>query len=408
LRTIAAPRVSNNNQSWSPVVLLALAFALNSADRQYFYSAFPQLRVDLSLTDAQLGFSASVFTWTYAVAMPVAGYAADRISRHRLVIAALLTWSLATLGTSLSRNLPQLLFWRVAMGITEALFVPAGYALVSTIYPGTARSRAFSAFGLAQFFGLAVGGMYGGWATQHEGWRRGAQSMAALGVIYAFVLTWRLWEFDSHPIDPQKNHVPLFETLRSYRFVLLAITFSTFCSMLWLIYVWLPTFVHERYRLSLTQSGVTSSLYLQIGSALGVLAGGILGDRASNKSCTSRLDVAMAGVLCCSPFALLIFSTPSLWVLRIVTLSFGLSAGVFIANVFACLYDFTDRNNRSFATGCLNMLGGAGAGIAILLAGIFKNNGGIASLMLGSSLLADCAAIALFFFARQRGNRTLL
>jgi sugar phosphate permease len=149
LSTIAAPEIRENNQSWTPVLLLALAFMLNYADRQYFFAVFAQVRVDLALSDTLLGLTGSVFAWSYAVAMPLAGYMADRIPRHRLVIAALILWSLATLGTSVSRDLSQLIFWRGMMGLTEALFVPSAFALIATIYPIAARSRAISALGLA-------------------------------------------------------------------------------------------------------------------------------------------------------------------------------------------------------------------------------------------------------------------
>jgi MFS transporter, Spinster family, sphingosine-1-phosphate transporter len=405
LSTMMAPRDGKNNQSWGPVVWLALAFTMNYADRQFLFAAFPQVRLDLSLSNTQLGLAGSFFTWTYAAAMPLAGYMADRLPRHRLVISALLLWSLATLGTSLSQNLWQLLFWRVMMGVTEALYVPAAFGILATIYPGKTRSRAFSILDLAQFLGLTVGGIYGGWSTQEIGWRRGSQTLAAIGLVYALVLIGGFWRFDSGRPAPHGEPLSAFRALRSLPYLLLAVTFSIFCGMLWLLYVWLPTAVHETYKLSLTESGIASTLYLQIGSAVGVLMGGVLGDWAGRRSNTSRLDVALWGVLCCSPFALVIFATHSLTLLRIATLCFGLSSGLFIANVFSCLYDFTDRNNFSFAIGCLNMLGGSGAGVAILLAGIFKNTWGIATLMLWSSLLADTTAIIFLLAARRRANQ---
>ena len=405
MSTIAAPEIRENNQSWTPVLLLALAFMLNYADRQFFFAVFAQVRLDLTLSDALLGLTGSVFAWSYAVAMPVAGYMADRMPRHRLVIAALILWSLATLGTSVSRNLSQLIFWRGMMGLTEALFVPSAFALIATIYPITSRSRAISALGLAQFVGLSIGGMYGGWSAQQFGWRRGSQFLVVTGLAYSAILIWRFWGFHSASVPIPAERPSPFKAVRSLPFLLLAAVFFAFCAMLWVIYAWLPTVVHERYQLNLTQSGVTSSLCLQIGSALGVLTGGVLGDWAVTKPFTSRIEVALGGVLGCSPFALLIFSTHSLFLLQIATFCFGLSAGIFIANTFSCLYDFTDRSNLSFATGCLNMLGGAGAGAAIFLAGIFKNTRGIASLMLWTLLFADGASIALFALAQRRRKR---
>jgi MFS family permease len=225
------------------------------------------------------------------------------------------------------------------------------------------------------------------------------------GLVYSAILIWRFWGFHSPSISIPAERTSPFKAVRSLPFLLLAAVFFAFCAMLWVIYAWLPTVVHERYQLNLTQSGVTSTLSLQIGSALGVLTGGFLGDWAVTKPFTSRIEVALGGVLCCSPFALLIFSTHSLFVLQVATFCFGLSAGVFIANTFSCLYDFTDRSNFSFATGCLNMLGGAGGGVAIFLAGIFKNTWGIASLMLWTLLFADGASIALIVLARRRGKQ---
>ena len=111
---------------------------------------------------------------------------------------------------------------------------------------------------------------------------------------------------------------------------------------------------------------------------------------------------AVGGILCCSPFALPIFAAHSLLLLRIATLCFRLSSGFFIANVFSSLYDFTARNNFGFATGFLNMIGGLGAGIAILLAGILKNSWGITGLMLWSSLCTAAAAFALLFVSHRR------
>jgi predicted MFS family arabinose efflux permease len=404
LSTIAVP---SRKQSWAPVFWLAFAFMLNYADRQFFFAVFPQVRQNLSLSDTMLGLSGSVFAWSYALAMPAVGYMADRMSRYRLVIAALLLWSLAMLGTSLSSNLHELLFWRVMMGLTEALFVPSAFALVAAIYPATSRSRAISILGLAQFAGLSLGGIFGGWSAQHWGWRHGAQALVTAGIFYAGILVWRFRKghADREPIETPSSQGPSlspWKMLGSLPFVLLSLVFFAFCAVLWMVYAWLPTVVHEGFQLDLAQSGVTSTLYLQIGSAIGVLAGGALGDWAASRTFTSRLEVALMGLICCSPFAWAIFSTHSLLLLESATFCFGLTSGVFIANTFACLYDFADRNHLSFATGSLNLLGGAGAGVAILLAGVFKNTVGIATLMLATLLVTDGFSIALFWTARRR------
>ena len=74
---------------------------------------------------------------------------------------------------------------------------------------------------------------------------------------------------------------------------MLALAYFAFCGMLWMIYAWLPSFVYEGFHLTLAQSGLRSSLYVQIGSAAGVLAGGAAGDLAARQNPLYRFRVAI-------------------------------------------------------------------------------------------------------------------
>ncbi len=68
---------------------------------------------------------------------------------------------------------------------------------------------------------------------------------------------------------------------------------------------------------------------------------------------------------------------------------------LFIANLFASLCDVVRRHNFSFATGLLNMVGGLGGGVAILLAGIMNRHRGIDDLMQWSAAASVLAALCL-------------
>lgn len=387
--------VQRADRAWRIVSLLAIAFAINYVDRQFLFAVFPRLHRDLALSNIQLGLVGSVFTWTYAAAMPLAGYMADRFPRHRLIVSALLLWSLATFGTSLSMNATQLLFWRVIMGLTEALYLPAAIGMIADAHPGPTRSRALSIHSFAQFVGLTIGGFYGGWSADRIGWRNGAVTLTAVGICYAGVLIWGFWRSDSRAAQSRREPSSAPGNLLSPSYILLSLTFIALCAMLWVIYVWLPTLVHERYRLNLAESGLTSTLYLQAGSALGVLLGGVLGDWMGRRYATGRFDVALGGILCCAPFALMIFATHSLSLLKVAAVCFGLCSGFFIANVFSSVYDIVAPRAYGFSIGVLNMLGGLGAGIAILLAGMLKSGPGIAALMLWASVGTAIAALSL-------------
>jgi len=109
----------------SLVAFLWIAFALNYGDRQMVYSIFPVLKTDIGFTDAQLGLIGSIFSMSYTICMPIAGRLADVFRRDRMIIASVVLWSVATLGSSLSGSVLVFLAWRAVMGITESLYYPA-------------------------------------------------------------------------------------------------------------------------------------------------------------------------------------------------------------------------------------------------------------------------------------------
>jgi MFS family permease len=85
---------------WEMIILLWFAFFLNQGDRQVFNSVLPLIRVDLGLSDIQLGLIATVFTVFYGVLVPFAGYAGDIFSRKTIVFFSLLVFKRDTYNTA--------------------------------------------------------------------------------------------------------------------------------------------------------------------------------------------------------------------------------------------------------------------------------------------------------------------
>src|ERR1035438_1333861 len=173
---------------WATVALLWVAFALNYIDRQIIFSIFPVLRSQLGFTDAQLGLAGSAFGWIYAISMPLGGMLADRWSRSRMIVSSLILWSVATVGSGLSGSFASFLFWRAAMGLTEALYFPAAVSLIASVHSGATRSRALGIHQSAQMIGIVIGGAYGGWMADHAGWRTAFLSLGCAGIGYALFL----------------------------------------------------------------------------------------------------------------------------------------------------------------------------------------------------------------------------
>jgi|YNPMSStandDraft_1061717.scaffolds.fasta_scaffold07141_6 predicted MFS family arabinose efflux permease len=386
-----------SSRPWRVVGLLWFAFLINYVDRQVVYSIFPVLRSQLRFTEVQLGLIGSVFTWVYSVSMPLAGRLADLLPRRRMVIASLILWSLATLGTGSSGSAGVLLLWRAAMGVTEALYIPAALGLIAAVHGASTRSKALAIHATAQLAGIALGGWFGGWSAETIGWRNGFSVLAGVGLAYAVVLARALPGAPANLVESPKTPAAAWDIFRSRCYVMLAGVFFAFCAELWMLYAWLPDFIHSKFGLSLAESGFTATFYLQGGSAIGVLAGGAMADAVARRLRAGRFYTAGAGVFVSAPLAYATFASESLATMRLAALGFGAAAGLMIANVFAAAYDVITERNYGFGAGVLNFVGGLSGGASIFLTGLLKERFGVATLMAWAA--AAAAAVAALMLA---------
>lgn len=393
-------RDNAHNRHWQAVAFLFAAFALCYVDRQAAFSIFPVLQKELGFSSAQLGLVGSLFVWSYALTMPLAGRLADIFRRDRLLIASLMLWSLSTLGTALSGSVATFLGWRVMMGLTESLYFPAAMAILATLHPGPTRSRALSIHQSAQLLGIVAGGWYGGWAADQVGWRNGFAALCFVGLGYSLVLFIFFRKIPLTGTVARSVSEGSRQLLHSPLYLLLGATFFCFCGVLWIVYAWLPDLLYERFGLSLSGSGFDATLYVQVASGAGTLLGGWLADRLAARVRAARFYVVGCGVLLSMPCVYLAFRASSLEEFRLFATGFGLLSGLAIGNWFAAAYDVVRDQDYGFATGLLNMAGGVSAGIAMLAAGVYKSTLGLAGIMAWASVFAALAGIALLTGAR--------
>src|SRR5271157_4392433 len=149
--------------AWYTVAILLCAYIFSFIDRQILNLLVAPVRRDLSITDTEMslliGFSFAVF---YSVLGLPFGRLADSISRPKLIIAGMFTWSLMTGGCGLISSYGQLFLLRMGLGIGEATLSPAAYSMISDSFPPEKRSVPFSVYTMATY---VVGGfafLFGG------------------------------------------------------------------------------------------------------------------------------------------------------------------------------------------------------------------------------------------------------
>jgi predicted MFS family arabinose efflux permease len=374
------------------------AYFLNYSDRQAVFSMFPSLRADLGMSDRQLGLTGALFLWVYAVGCPAAGFLADRFSKRLLVVLSLVLWSLVTAATGLAASAIPLLALRAAMGVSESLFMPTAIALTAGAYAPALRSRAVSLLTTAQIAGTVGGSWFGGWMADRGQWRGAFFALGAVGLLYALPYVWFLRSIpDATPPEPPAGAARQgsFALLRVGTFGLLCAVFPVFVFGLWLLYGWLPVFLHDKFLLTQADAAFNATVFVQATTALGLLGGGRLADALYGRTKAARLWLMCASLMLCAPCLHALGNSASLWNTRIAAAGFGLFSGLLMGNIFPAAFDVVSAHTRALAVGILNFCGAIMSGCATLFGGELKQSLGIDRLLSVTAVAYMAAALAL-------------
>jgi len=154
------------------VGLLALAVLLNFVDRGAIGIAAPLMSKALGLSATRFGIAVSAFFWTYGLAQPFIGMAADRWSAGRVLAVSVALWATATLLTSLAASLAMLVVLRLLLGLGEAALFPATSKLIAGHVPPERRGLANAVVAAGLALGPALGTLAGGMILARYGWQR--------------------------------------------------------------------------------------------------------------------------------------------------------------------------------------------------------------------------------------------
>jgi len=160
-----------------------------------FYSivippVIPLLVTDLDITYGEAGFLLTVFFVMYLLFQLPAGIVADRVGKHRLMIAGLVGMSVGILLAGLAPTYELLLVAQAIAGIGGSTFHPAGLSIISDVEGSDTEGKAMGVFGFGGALGtmaapLAVGGL-----AAVAGWRVALVGAAVLGGAATLVATY--------------------------------------------------------------------------------------------------------------------------------------------------------------------------------------------------------------------------
>ena len=117
---------------------------------------FPFLTAQFGVGFVELGLALAVSNvFAVAAQLPV-GFLVDRIGSRRMLVLALIVTGLAFLSFAVAPSYPRLLLMMAFVGLSNSVFHPADYAILSARIAPARLGRAFSVHSFAGFIGTAV------------------------------------------------------------------------------------------------------------------------------------------------------------------------------------------------------------------------------------------------------------
>jgi len=186
---------------WKAVLLLSIGFGLVGLDRWIIAPLAPSIMHELGMSPARINVLVAILGITWGVAAAAMGNLSDRVGRRKVMLPALLIFSLASGLSGLAGGFTSLLLIRGIMGVSEGAFCPVSFAATAE---ASRPSRIGFNQGLQQsmfaMFGLGFGPILATWLLDYTSWR----GVFAIVGVPGLVLTVLLWMVIREPEEAPK------------------------------------------------------------------------------------------------------------------------------------------------------------------------------------------------------------
>src|SRR5215207_1534592 len=156
---------------WSLLLLLSVAQLMVILDISAVNVALPDLAADLSIGQADIGWTITSYSLIFGSLLLFGGRAADLLGRRRVFLTGLAVFTASSLVTALAADATMLFAARAGQGLGAALLSPAALSIITTTFQGPERAKALGVWGAVGGAGAAIGVLLGGVLTELVDWR---------------------------------------------------------------------------------------------------------------------------------------------------------------------------------------------------------------------------------------------
>ena len=361
--------------------LLVLAYTFNFIDRTIISTIGQAIKLDLKLTDTQLGLLGGLsFAVLYTLlGIPIARLA-ERWNRVSIISLAMVVWSGFTVACGFAGTFVQLLALRVGVGVGEAGCSPPAHSLLSDYYEPKRRASALSVYSFGIPLGSMIGAVAGGWLAKTYGWRVAFMVVGAPGVAMALLIKLIVKEPPrGHSDPPERPALPediaahAVEARPPFWLVtevkeLMAVAGSLFGS--WPVFNMVagvtlasfggygsgafgaPYFIRA-FGLDYATVGLIFGLVGGFSSGVGTLAGGLITDWASKRGARWYSLVPAIGLAIATPIYFLAYTRADWRVAALILLVPGIFHYTYLGPTFGVVQNVVETRRRATATAVL-------------------------------------------------------
>lgn len=357
-------------------ILMVLAF-LNYMDRSLLPPALNAIKKELGLSGGEAGALATGFFAVYAFTAPLAGYLADRLSRKRILLFAVILWSVVTALSGTATGFASLLVWRALTGLGEGGYFPTALSLIGDLFEKNQRGKAIALHGVCTTLGGAAGLALGGVLVGEFGWRMPFFLAIAPGLLLALVLYIRFQE----PVRGQKEEAPppgadlarrsYFRIASSTPVLLISLAACAAAFSMNAVYTFMPSFLQDAHGLSVGEAGVLTGVAFAA-TMLGQLAGGFSSDGLATRIAGVRPLLVAVAYLMAAPAVLGIAYVPAATLAVAAYAVTQVGRGFAEPNLYGTVMDSVAAHERGTAQGFLLAMTFAGSTAGPWIAGVLQ------------------------------------
>lgn len=342
------------------LALLFLGWSLGNLDRYIMNYAVVSITGDLQLDASSTGIILSAFFLGYAIMQIPGGWLADKFGAKRVLLMAVITWSIFTGLTAIAWSLTAMIVIRFLFGIGEGGFQPSSSKIIATIFPKEGRGRAMSIMLTSGGIVSLIVPLLAAYLLGTIGWRMMFIIIGAIGAIIAFIY----WKYIQLPQDEAAtagtenttNKVNFKELLKTPLMWNLIIAYFCIYAVNWGLVSWIPTYLQKNRGLDLMSIGWAQTIPA-ITTIIGVYGSGYIIDKLPKGM------EKVLGSISCAVIGLLLYL---MFTAKTVTLFIGYQTvvSIFIAFVITLLPVIVLKKLPSSITGSAMGIANTGGQLA--------------------------------------------